>query len=277
MRRIILSSILSLSFWQTASACPNVAGLPDFNCDGSAVIVVAGDSLVAGIGDKQNGNKGGYVLRAQQSFVGAEFLNFGKPGGQTRDLIQDIQHAFDGRGSAVFKDALLRADLVVVDTGRNDRWLFEPPASTLRNLKRISKAIKSNVSTAGGISPLVVTAVLMYPNRGSQAPWVKELDALIAKSSSPSSPADLRFDTVSKKLLSGDRIHPTSKGYAAMAVVFTKYLKTVFPKHVSKQRRDEDNDGLYDAMETIRFGTSPTNPDTDGDGIRDGDDSSPIG
>jgi lysophospholipase L1-like esterase len=268
---------MSFAFLQTAHACPDVAGLPDFNCDGSAVVVVAGDSLVAGIGDKENGNKGGYVLRAQNNFAGAEFFNFGKPGGQTRDLIKDIQQAFDGRGSAIFKDALLRADLVVVDTGRNDRWLFEPPASTLRNLKRISRSIKTNVSNAGGITPLVVTAVLMYPNRGSQAPWVKELDTLIAKSSSSSSPADLRFDSVSKKLLSADQIHPTSKGYAAMAQVFVKYLTTLFRTHVSEQRSDSDGDGLYDELENLRFGTSPSNPDTDEDGIKDGQDPSPVG
>ena len=117
----------------------------------------------------------------------------------------------------------------------------------------------------------------MYPNRGSQAPWVKELDALIVKSSTQSSPADLRFDAVSKKLLSGDQIHPTSKGYAAMAEVFTKYLKTVFPKHVAARRPDVDGDGLYDEFEKSRFGTSPASPDSDGDGLGDGEDPSPAG
>lgn len=250
MRTTILPLIVSLFCCQAAAACPMVAGLPDFNCDGRAVVAVVGDSLVAGIGDKENGNKGGYVLRAQENFEGAELLSFGKPGGQTRDLIKDIQHAFDGRGSATLKDALVRADLVVVDTGRNDRWLFEPPASTLRNLKRISKSIRANVSNAGGVSPIVVTAVLMYPNRGSQAPWVKELDALIVKSNSKSAPADLRFDMVSKKLLSSDQIHPTSKGYAAMAEVFTKYLKNIFPTHVSAQRSDANGDGIYDEFQS---------------------------
>lgn len=36
------------------------------------------------------------------------------------------------------------------------------------------------------------------------------------------------------------------------------------------QRPDRDNDGLYDDDETDVYGTDPNNPDTDGDGIDDG-------
>src|SRR5262245_21756316 len=36
------------------------------------------------------------------------------------------------------------------------------------------------------------------------------------------------------------------------------------------QRPDRDEDGLYDDDETDVYGTNPDNPDTDGDGIDDG-------
>lgn len=271
-----LSSLIALT--PTLSwACPTVAGLPDFNCDGAASVVVLGDSLVSGIGDTKNGNKGGYVLRAQQTFPNATIANFGVPGLQTLDLILRIQRAFDGSGDASLASSLTSADLVIVDIGRNDRWLFGPPANTLRNLKRVQAVIKKHTSTITGDSPLIVTSVLMFPNRGSQGPWVKDLDTLIGKANSVSFVADLRFDTVSKRLLSGDQIHPTSKGYDAMAKVFIKYLKTTFPKHVASKRPDSDDDGLYDEFERSRYGTDPNNPDTDGDGIKDGQDPTPLG
>ncbi len=272
----LLSSLLA-TLPTIASACPTVAGLPDFNCDGTASIVVLGDSLVSGIGDTKNNNKGGYVLRSQQAFPDAKFSKFGVPGLQTLDLILRIQRAFDGTGDASLASALTNADLVVVDIGRNDRWLFGPPSNTLRNLKRVQSLIKKRTSTITGDSPLIVTSVLMFPNRGSQGPWVKELDSLIDKANSESFIADLRFDTVSKRLLSGDQIHPTSKGYDAMAKVFIKYLKTKYLTHVAATRLDQDNDGLYDDFENSRYGTDPTNPDTDGDGVKDGQDPTPHG
>jgi hypothetical protein len=117
----------------------------------------------------------------------------------------------------------------------------------------------------------------MSPNRGSQSPWVKELDNLILDSHEAESPADLRFDLVSKRLLQPDNIHPTSKGYAEMAKVFITYLLTKYPEHVSLLREDQDNDGLYDIFEASRFGTDPMNADTDGDGIKDGKDPTPAG
>jgi lysophospholipase L1-like esterase len=260
-----------------AAACPLVEGLPDYNCDGKAAIVVLGDSLVSGVGDTKNGNQGGYVLRTQTRFPGASVVNQGVPGLRTETLLKNLRRAFANITTSKLGQDLLAADLVVLDLGRNDRWSFGPPAATLRNLKRLRQSIQSSVPRNGGVAPLVVTAVLMSPNRGSQSPWVKELDALIEKSHSTEYPADLRFDLVSKRLLQPDNIHPTSKGYAAMAKVFISYLLNNYPDHVAILREDLDNDGLYDMFEASKFGTDPTNPDTDGDGIKDGKDPSPAG
>lgn len=272
--KLALSSfllLLTVTASLNASACPKVGRLADFNCDGLATVVVIGDSLVYGFGDTTNNNQGGYVLRAQARLPEATIHNFGIQGLKTREMLTNLDHAFKGTGDSSLAEALVQADLVVLDVGRNDRWLFGPPGATFRNLKRAGSLIRNRVAALTGASPLVVTAVMMYPNRGSQGPWMKELDALIFKSDSPETPADLRFDLVSKRLLSTDQIHPTSKGYKALADVFVKYILRKYIRHAKELRVDADKDGLYDIFEASRFGTDPTKPDTDGDGILDGD------
>lgn len=272
LSRTLLIMAMFMLFSQVADACPKVARLPDFNCDGAARIVVLGDSLVFGFGDVANGNKGGYVLRTQKRFKGATISNFGVQGQRTFELIGDIQQAFAGgsRGDAALAEALVNADAVILDVGRNDRWLFGTPSESLRNLKRAAAIIRKRVTEIAGQPPLVITAVMMYPNRGSQGPWMKELDELILKSSTKSAPADLRFDLVSKRLLSEDQIHPTPQGYDAIASVLVKYLLKDYVKRAAALREDLDGDGLYDIFEATRYGTDPTKVDSDGDGTPDG-------
>jgi lysophospholipase L1-like esterase len=262
---------LTLASVPASSACPQVGRLPDFNCDGEAHIVVIGDSLVYGYGDTTNDNHGGYVLRAQARLPEASVHNFGIQGLKTREMLTNAENAFKGTGDTALAEALVKADLVVLDVGRNDRWLFGLPSAAFRNLKRARSLINKRVTERTGNAPLVVVAVMMYPNRGAQGPWMKELDALILASDNSENPADLRFDLVSKRLLSSDQIHPTPKGYKALADVFVKYVLRRYPQHVKQLRVDADGDGLYDIFESSRFGTDPTKPDTDGDGILDGD------
>jgi lysophospholipase L1-like esterase len=277
VRVAITSFLLPLILGSSALACPTVGRLADFNCDGKAVVVVIGDSLVYGVGDTKNNNQGGYVLRAQERLPLVDFVNQGVAGLRTLPMITRIRKAFDKGAESPLASKLLEADLVVLDVGRNDRWLFGLPEATLRNIKRARQMITSKVVEQGATAPLVVTSVLMYPNRGSQGPWVKELDELILQSDSDEYPSDLRFDQVSKRLLSPDNVHPTSKGYTAMAEVFIKYLLDDYKEHATRLRTDADNDGLYDLFERSKFGTDPTNPDTDGDGIKDGQDETPVG
>lgn len=277
MRVKIAFFLTTLILSGSAVACPAVGRLPDFNCDGKAVVVVIGDSLVYGTGDVKNNNQGGYVLRAQERLPLVEFVNEGVPGLRTLQMLTRIRKAFDKAAESPLASSLLEADVVVLDAGRNDRWLFGLPEAALRNIKRVRQMITTKVSEQGKPAPLVVTSVLMYPNRGSQGPWVKELDELILKSGTDEYPADLRFDQVSKRLLSPDNVHPTSKGYAAMAEVFIKYLLNDYKAHAARLRTDSDNDGLYDLFEPSKYGTNPSNPDTDGDGIKDGQDETPRG
>jgi lysophospholipase L1-like esterase len=232
MKKYLLS-LLALLPTSLHAACPDVAGLPDVNCDGAATVVILGDSLVAGIGDTVNDNQGGYVLRTQERFPAARIVGYGVPGLRTQTLVKRLKDAFAGKKHQLMAADLLDADLVVVDLGRNDRWLFGLPLDTLRNLKRIRTIVHEGVKAQRDKAPLIVQPVLMLPNRGSQGPWVKELNALILKEHTPEYPCDLRFDLVSKRLLAPDNIHPTSKGYAALAQTFTKYLRSEYPEYVS--------------------------------------------
>lgn len=276
-RRVVLGFTIAFVWGIPFShACPLVSGLPDANCDGKIVVAVLGDSLVAGIGDSIHNNKGGYVIRAAEHFPGATFYNLGEGGATATDLIFDLERAFSGRGHRRLRTAVTTADLIVVDVGRNDQWRFKTPLATRRNLKRVHDIIQGNVKTLTGHDPLVVTALLMIPKRLRQAPWIGELNGLLRSSNRKNAPTDLRFDTVPKKYLSEDRIHPTSQGYAKLASVFISYLTVTFPSHVRDIRPDRDHDGLYDEFESERYGTLPTRADTDGDGTRDGDDTDPL-
>jgi len=268
---IIILTLSLLSTWSAdAIACPRVSNFPDYNCDQSLDIAVLGDSIPFGFGDSKNGNRGGYVLRTQSKLKQFTFRNLAKAGLRSFELLKDLEDAFAGKEEQDnLLKGLLAADVVFLDIGRNDRWLFGTPAATFRNLKRASSMIKTKVGARTGVPPLVITAVMMLPNRGSQGPWVKELNALILKSNSKANPADLRLDLVSKRLLSTDQIHPTSVGYTALFKTFSSYITKNLPKKIAALRPDSDADGVYDFFESKFYGTNPQSVDTDGDGKND--------
>ena len=144
---IFLTISLALFFTPTAAACPKVANFPDYNCDQSLDIAILGDSIPFGFGDTKNGNKGGYVLRTQNKLKQFSFRNLAKAGLRSFELLNDLEDAFEGKESADdLLKGLLASDVVFLDVGRNDRWLFGTPAATLRNLKRASALIKSKVA-----------------------------------------------------------------------------------------------------------------------------------
>jgi len=268
---LLLASLVALmGLTAPAAACPKVGGLPDLNCDGAAKVLILGDSLVYGIGDTANGNKGGYVLRASRAFPSATFLNHGIGGRRVSRTITDIEVAFAGAGDSNLAVDLAEADVIFFDFGRNDWWERKPAIATWRNLKRARELIQSNVTRITGHTPLVITAQMALANRTGQGTWIVELNTLLAQKSTSSAPADLRFNALSKKLL-GDQVHPVSKGYTVLAKIFSNYLSSTLPKHAAQFRKDSDSDGLYDEYERERFGTDPSVADTDGDGIRDGE------
>lgn len=212
-------------------SCPDVAGLPDINCDQAATVVVLGDSIVAGVGDEANNNSGGYVTRTQERFSDARIVGYGVPGLRTLTLLKRVKDALSDKLYPELAIDLRAADLIVLDLGRNDRWLFGKPVTTLRNLKRIRDTLLTKIKRKQGTTPLVAQAVLLLPNRGSQAPWVKRLNQLIIGSHSEFYPCDLRFDLISKRLLSADNIHPTSRGYTTISNSFSAWLRREYPRY----------------------------------------------
>lgn len=234
--RALQSLVLLVAFAADVAACPRVANLPDWNCDGAIKVVVVGDSFVAGVGDTAHNNRGGYVLRAQASLPNVTVQNFGVPGLDTVQLLLNLNKAFSGRSYKNLAVALDGADLVILDIGRNDFWSFGPPIQTFRRLKKAVSLIKTKVTSRVGEPPVVVTAVLMLPNRTAQGIWVKELDGYIEKSDSSEAPADLRFDAVQKRLTSSDQLHPTPVGYGVMAAILVRYINSVYPGHVHNLR-----------------------------------------
>ena len=238
MRGLLLFLGAILLSGSAFAACGSGGGGLDINCDGTVRLAVLGDSFVVGTGDLRYGGRGGYVLRARRKLRNVTVDGFGTKGLDTRQLLTRIIDAF-ARGprsspqEASLKGALLESDIVVLDLGRNDRWFFGPPSEAYRNLKRIRSLIRTKVGEATGVAPVIVTAVLMLPNRGSQGPWVKDLNRLILKSHRPEAPANLRFDLVSKRLLSSDQLHPTSIGYDELAKTFVDYILKVLPRLVN--------------------------------------------
>lgn len=214
--------------------CAASSGYPDIRCDGTVRVAVIGDSLVAGFGDTTNSNRGGYVLRTAKTLPQFSFTNLGKLGLKTAPLFRDLSVKLAVGQENSRKDAIFNADIVILDLGRNDRWLFGTPFETFQRLKRTAKLITKRAVENGVTPPLIVTAVLMLPNRGSQGPWVKELNKLILKSTTLQYPSDLRFDLVSKRLLSADQIHPTPAGYKALAAKLREYLVDVLPARIRK-------------------------------------------
>lgn len=271
MREIFaLFLLLALCFPTTLFGCTAENGIPDYNCDGKVVITVLGDSLAYGFGDTKNDNRGGYVLRAAKKFPEITFNNRGVQGLRTFELLSKLNRTFKENGDPEFKQELLESDIVILDLGRNDRWLFGEPGATYRNLKRAASLINSSILKLQDSAPLVVKAVLMLPNRGSQGPWVKALNELIFRSNSLNYPADLRFDLVSKRLLATDQIHPTSEGYSKLAQTLISYLKRTLVPKMKRLRIDQDQDSVPDYFESNRYGTDPALADTDGDTLSDG-------
>ena len=271
MREKLMAAVVACFVPLTVLACTAEDGIPDYNCDGKVVVSVIGDSLAYGFGDTVNGNQGGYVLRTSRKFPEIKFHNLGVQGLKTFQLLSKLRRVFKDDSDIEYREDLLESDVVILDLGRNDRWLFGEPAATYRNLKRAASNIVGEVLKRADSAPLVVKAVLMLPNRGSQGPWVKALNELILNSNSLNYPADLRFDLVSKRLLSSDQIHPTPAGYVKLAQTLVSYLKKPLTSKIKKLRVDTDSDKVPDYFETNRYGTDPQSADTDGDGVGDGD------
>ena len=253
---------------RSAQAWPYSYRLLDINGDCKVVGVVVGDSFSAGFGD--SAERGGFVERAARVLPKIDLIKMGFPGLETSDLLQKIEKELTGDSITPFKRSLARADFVVLDLGRNDRWNFGEPEASARNMWRIQKALRKKIFQFSGVPPVIVTSLLMLPNRGSQGPWVARFNEIIASHNTNRFPADLRFDLVSKRLIGSDQLHPSPEGHAALGEVLSTYIKKSLPSYLRMDFVDTDGDWLYDSIELIKWGTDPGLFDTDGNGVGDG-------
>ena len=236
-RQLLLVCSLSLLPQVAQAKCRSFYKIPDLNCDGDLQIVVIGDSFVSGTGDTKYRGRGGYVLRTQRRLRKAAIQNLGTPGLQTPDLLEELRSSLRGRAPSKYRQVIRTADIVILDLGRNDRWLYGKASDTAKNLQAAAALIRADARKRKRIEPIVVIAPNMLPNRGSQGPWVALLNKFILRTHSSKYPADLRFDLVSKRLIGKDQIHPTSLGYDELAKVFQRYLQRTLPPRMKARQR----------------------------------------
>ncbi len=272
---------LSILVCNVAIACPLIGGVPDYNCDGKVNVVILGDSIVYGTGDDAFGGKGGWPLRAKAKIHEISVKSFGIPGDRTFWLLPRLQQTLRGKrfryhpllgnmSSIKVKRAILEADYIFFYVGVNNYWSLLSPEDTINDLIRIRTLIHRYAKRSLDVPPLIILSNLWVPNRVGQGPWVRELNTQISALNSLLKPTDLRFNHLGYQLLNSDALHPSSRGYDAMFRQFKRYLRHTLPGKVNKIHGDEDEDGVYDVFETLKYGTDTSLDDTDGDGLLDG-------
>ena len=264
MKITMLATItLLLSLASQTLACPNVLDLIDYNCNQKIKIMVTGDSIPAGYGDKIIG---GYVTRVKRNFVSRKvtFPNIGVPGITSARLLRNFKR--DINKSSIIKRTK-RIDVAIIDVGRNDYWDGTPPSYTVRNIRRLKKFLKNNLENKYGVAPLVLVAALIPNNRSFQRPFINAVNKrLFALENNL-----VRFDKLNKNLIASDGLHPSPRGYRKMTELFTNFINGKLQTLLSERRPDSDLDGVFDLFETDKFGTDPLIADTDGDTFNDGE------
>lgn len=253
-----------------AAACPLVAGLVDFNCDGKHRISAVGDSIVYGVGDEKNGNSGGYVLRLRRSFPSSQVFGFGYPGITTAKLLSYYKKQFKRNPKSDEITKLGTSDIVIIDVGRNDYFNRNSSTLTATTIKRLTEYLSTQLKKRFGTAPLFVVAVLPLTRRQIDLGFIKQVNMVMLRIRGSQLPAYLRFDTLKTTLLGPDRLHPTSAGYDVLAKIAAKYIKRDAQRRSKAARPDKDRDGIYDLFERLEFKTAPKRADTDGDGLLDG-------
>lgn len=240
---LVISLILLCCFCDRAMACPNIDGLVDLNCDGVIKILAFGDSITSGVGDSTRLGYPGHLL---SHFPKATIYNLGRKG----------ESSFDGRSRVA---ASLRSrkgiDYSIVMEGANDFWrTIHSPSMTRSNLLYIRSRIKS-------VSALSMLGNLTAVKRAYQRNWILSVNSAIRRETA------MDFYKLGTKIIGWDGLHPSSTGYKQMALAVAKYLRSV---GAANRPKDIDKDGIYDFAEK-RFGCDPKKADTDGDGLKDGD------
>lgn len=270
--KLVLCLIAACHLTPEARACPMLADLPDFNCDGQLKIAATGDSIVRGIGDTVyfNETTGGYVALLEQMLPQATVANIGVPGASSLSLFRLFKRNAPrgGRTTELLQDV----DYLVIQVGTNDFWSGRRAPSVIRNIRRLREFLTLYYEERGMVPPLLVTATLPPTKRSFQQPFIDEVNAALLLSRNVERlNVQLRFDTLkSQRVISIDDLHPSTKGYKIMAARAQATLFSEIRSMALLQREDTDKDGIYDYFEISLYGTDPTLADTDGDGYQDG-------
>ena len=234
-------------------ACPDHNGLLDRNCDGRVILVTFGDSITQGVRDEEGL---GYPGRIELKLPDVQVHNLGLAGEKTPNGKNRALSSFPNYADA---------DFIVILEGVND-YFIEP-----RSSERTKNNLFSILFAAENVGAIPVLAQLTAVRRDFQRPWVSGVNSKI------SSRTRVDFFSLGESIISSDLLHPNGEGYEEMADLLIARLQ-----EISNEERpaDSDSDGIYDFAET-QFGANAALPDTDGDGITDGQEvfvygSSPI-
>lgn len=210
---VTLVTILPQPLW--AIDCPLIRSLADYNCDGRIRILITGDSVVSGVGDEQNA--GGYVGRLQQQMRFAKIESVGIPGAKSLRLFQYYRREFRKVKSLLNRRITKNLDYVVIDVGRNDYWDRAPAKRTTRNILRLVHLLRETLTTRDGMSPFVIITTLIPTNRSYQSGFITQVNDLLLRRPSTRQPVYIRFNNLSRDILSSDGLHPCSYGYDVIA------------------------------------------------------------
>ncbi len=257
----------------SSNACPTIDQFPDFNCDSRITAVFLGDSIAFGVVTRGDWGDGGYPRRMRNYFPSLRIRNYGKPGETTVQFLAKMRNGFARSRMRGFKDDLLRADIVFFDIGRNDFFVGISPQRSAQNMAAARRVMDRAYRSFGRPPPLYISGRLLKSSRyySRQPGWINEFNRYLAAQQRVGDLTDLRFDSLSTSLLSPDRLHPTRRGYDAIAALMEQYVRRRVPPRAAAFRPDADTDSIYDAYEAIRFNTDPTLNDTDSDTYSDGD------
>jgi lysophospholipase L1-like esterase len=250
----------------TAMGCPEVIQYLDPNCDGKIRLMITGDSIVRGIGDKK---ELGYPGRLQELYGDSPFraLNIGVPGATPQVLRRAFIRNIDrGRQTTRFTEDI---DYGLIQIGTNNYWSGEKPFQVVMQIYRLKKYLERALEERNGTRPVLFTATVPYTERDYQNPFISELNRELLRKKGLN--VLVRFDRIPvSRLKIEDTLHPSGGGYRKMARIAKRGLKRI-QRRTTKLFTDGDSDGVYDQAEVGRFLTDPEDSDSDDDLLSDGE------
>lgn len=269
LRATALLLVSVLAFAGGAFGCPQIDELIDYNCDQKIKIVFTGDSIVFGTRDSRVSRRG-YPGRTKDFFETATIANLGVPGNSTQQLYNGFKRFLRADSVGRTYRASRDADYFFISAGTND-WERNRPDLTVRNLVRLIDYLNKALRDLDGTVPVFIVTTLTPNVREFNGPYSRAVNRLLlAARDRGQLPVNVRFDDMPLRLLDPDGLHPKAEGYDFLARRIRGHIKGALQSRASSRRDDADSDGIYDALERLRFGTNRYLTDTDGDGLNDG-------